>query len=335
MEWANVDGYEKIVIVETKVEPGSYIKVHGRWPSEAQSVGRRTLRALPVRQRMKAVGQLLKQSYTCWSEDKGARMGAALSYYAVFSMAPMLLIAIAIAGLAFGEKAAQGAILHEIQGVAGAQAGRAIQAMVEAARKPNAGILASVLSGITLLLGAAGVFGEMQDALDTIWRTQKPKTSSVLQFVKSRFLSWVTVFGTGFLLLISMVLSAALTAAQSYMAGVLPMSGVIMEVLELSVSLGVITLLFGMIFKVLPEAKVAWSDVWIGAAATAVMFTAGKYLIGLYIGKSVSMSVYGAAGSLVLVIAWVYYSAQILYFGAEFTKAYATQYGSRVGTENT
>jgi membrane protein len=326
-------------IVEEKVESGSYIKVQGNWPAEGAaeqaSVGKRTLRHLTMKARIKAIGQLVKQSYANWTEDKGSRMGAALSYYAVFSLAPMLLIAIAIAGLVFGEKAAQGAILREIQGIAGAQAGRAIQAMVEAARKPNAGVLASVLSGITLLMGAAGVFGEIQDALDTMWRTPRPKTSGVKQFVKSRFLSWVTVLGTGFLLLVSMVLSAALTAAQSYMEGMLPMSGVIMHVLELAVSLGIITLLFGMIFKVLPQASVAWSDVWIGAAATAIMFTVGKFLIGLYIGKSVSMSVYGAAGSLVLVIAWVYYSAQILYFGAEFTKAYANQFGSHVKTEQT
>jgi membrane protein len=316
------------------VRPGSYIRVEGtEWPTagstEQTNAGKRTLAGRPFRQKIKAIGQLLKASYTSWSEDKGPRLGASLSYYAVFSLAPLLLIAIAIAGLVFGQKAAEGAIVYEIRGVVGEQAAHAIQAMIEGARKPTAGTVASIAGALALLLGAAGVFGEIQDALDTIWRVEAGKSSGVWRFVKSRFFSALTVLGTGFLLLVSLVLSAALTAAQGYLAGSLPMGEVLMHALELAVSFGVITLLFAMIFKILPQTKVAWSDVWIGAAMTAAMFTVGKYLIGVYIAKSVSTSVYGAAGSLVLVIAWVYYSAQILYFGAEFTKAYANAYGSR------
>lgn len=305
-----------------------------RFPGCQAELEEKPARSLPGRSlasKAKALIPVFKATYKGWMEDKGPRLGAALSYYTIFSLAPLLLIAIGVAGLIFGEKAAQGAIVQQIQGVVGQQAGSAIQTMIEAGRKPSAGIIASILGAIGLLLGASGMFGEIQDALNGIWRAKRNKTHGIWQFIKARFLSWATVLGTGFLLLVSLLLSAALTGAEKYLANVLPMNGVVLELLDLFVSFVVITLLFAMIFKVLPERRISWSDVWIGAGVTSALFTAGKYLIGLYIGKSVSASVYGAAGSLVLIVAWVYYSAQILYFGAEFTKAYSNAYGSHAG----
>jgi membrane protein len=279
--------------------------------------------------RPKAISGLLKAAYLEWSNDKAPRMGAALAYYTIFSLAPLLIIAVAIAGLAFGVQAAQGEIAGQIQGLVGRDGAKAIQDLIQSAHRPVHGVVGSMIGVFALFLGASGVFCEIQDALNSIWHVNPDTKSGIRCLVKERFLSFGIVLGIGFLLLVSLLLSALLAAATKYLGGMLPIPAVLFESLDFLLSLLSITVLFAMIFKLLPNTKIAWSDVWIGAALTSLLFTAGKFIIGFYIGKSVSASAYGAAGSLVVVVAWIYYSALILYFGAEFTRVYARTLGSQ------
>lgn len=258
-------------------------------------------------------------------------MAAALAYYTIFSLAPLLIISIAIAGFIFGRDAARGAIVGQIQGLIGTESGRAVQAMLQSAQKPLHGILATIVGIAALLLGATGVFTEMQDALNTIWNAEQPAKSGIWNMVRVRFLSFGLVLVIGFLLLVSLLLSTTLAAVSKYVGGFVPAAAGLLHVVDFLISFVVITLLFATIFKVLPDAKIDWSDVWAGAGLTAFLFTLGKFLIGFYIGKTISASVYGAAGSLVIMVAWIYYSGLILYFGAEFTHAYCKEHGSRKG----
>ena len=272
--------------------------------------------------------RLLKATYLEWTKDKAPRMGAALAYYTIFSLAPLLVIAIAIAGIAFGVKAAQGEITGQIQGLIGADGAKAIQTMIQSAHKPAHSAIASVIGVLALLVGASGVLSEMQDALNSIWHVSPDDKNGIWNFAKARFLTFGMVLGIGFLLLVSLLLSAVLAAVGKYVEGILPVPAVFLHSVDFLFSLLFITVLFAMIFKLLPNAKIAWSDVWVGAALTSVLFTVGKFIIGFYIGKSVSASAYGAAGSLVIVVAWIYYSALLLYFDAEFTRVYARKLGS-------
>ena len=256
-------------------------------------------------------------------------MSAALAYYTIFSIAPLLIIAVAIAGLAFGAEAAQGGIADQIQGLIGRDGANAIQTMIQSAHKPAHGVIGSLVGVFALFLGASGVFCEMQDALNNIWRVNTDASAGLLNFIKERFLSFGMVLGIGFLLLVSLLLSALLAAITKYLGGFLPVASTLLESLDFFLSLFSITVLLAVIFKFLPETRVAWNDVWIGAALTSLLFTGGKFLIGLYIGKIVSASAYGAAGSLVILVAWIYYSALLLYFGAEFTRVYAQTLGSQ------
>lgn len=273
---------------------------------------------------------LLKDTYAEWSEDKAPRLAAALAYYTVFSIAPLLVIVIAIAGLVFGAEAARGAISQQIQGLVGQTGAEAIEQMIQGASQPSAGIIATVIGVVTLLFGASGVFGALQDALNTIWEVTPRPDMGWMETVKQRFFSFTMVLGTGFLLLVSLVVSAVLSGMLTYFQGALPGVDGLWQVVNFAVGLAVTTLLFGLIFKVVPDAEVAWGDVWIGAAATALLFTIGRMLLGVYLGRSSFGSTYGAAGSLVVVLIWIYYSAQILFMGAEFTQVYANRYGSRV-----
>jgi membrane protein len=250
-------------------------------------------------------------------------MGAALAYYTIFSLAPLLIIAVAIAGLAFGMQAAQGEIAGQIQGLVGRDGAKTVEAMIQSAHKPVHGVIGSMIGVFALFLGASGIFCEMQDALNSIWHVGPDTKAGILSLIKARFLSFGMVLGIGFLLLVSLLLSALLAAVTKYLGSVLPIPAVLFESLDFLLSLLFTTVLFAMIFKLLPNTKIAWSDVWTGAALTSLLFTAGKFIIGFYIGKSVGASAYGAAGSLVVVVAWIYYSALILYFGAEFTRVYA------------
>jgi membrane protein len=279
--------------------------------------------------RPKDIYALLKSTYQEWSKAKVPRMGAALAYYTIFSLAPLLVIAISIAGIAFGDKAVQGGIVNQIQGLIGADAARAVQTMIQSAHKPANQAIASIIGLVVLFLGASGVFNEMQDALNEIWGIDTTAKTGIWNMVKARFLSFGMVLGIGFLLLVSLLLSAALAAVAKYVSGFLPVPAAVLHLADILFSIFFITVLFAMIFKVLPDVKIPWSDVWVGAIVTAILFTIGKFLIGFYIGKSVTASAYGAAGSLVVIVAWIYYCAQLLYFGAEFTKVYATECGSQ------
>ena len=281
------------------------------------------------------IGSLLRDAFYAWIDDKAPALGAALAYYTVFALAPLLIIVIAIAGLAFGREAAQGQILSQIEGLVGEQGGRAVQAMLENARQPGPGIVASAVGLITLIVASTGVFAQLQDSLNTIWRVTPKPGRGILGIIRDRLLSFLMVIVAGFLLLVSLVLSAALAALGKFFSYLLPVPEAVLHGVNFVVSFAVITLLFAAIYKVLPDAKISWSDVWIGAAVTSLLFSLGKFMIGLYLGKGSVASAYGAAGSLVIILVWVYYSAQILLYGAEFTAVYAIRYGSRiVPTEN-
>jgi membrane protein len=283
--------------------------------------------------RPKAAFSALKTSYSNFMSDKGTRMSASLAYYTTFSLAPLLVIAIAIAGLVFGAKAAQNAIAGQVQGFVGPNAAKMIEQMVQSAHKPAHGVISTIIGIGALLLGASGVFGEIQDALNTMWHANTQAKFGIWNLIKSRLLSYGMVLIIGFLLLVSLMVSAFLAGAFKYFGGIIPVPEVVLQLAELIVSLFIVAALFALMFKVLPDVKLTWKDVSVGAVSTAVLFTIGKFVIGLYLGKFFSSSTYGAAGSLVLVISWIYYSAVILYFGAEFTRVYATKFGSLIGEQ--
>jgi membrane protein len=272
---------------------------------------------------------LLKLTLSQWVDDNVPRMAAALAYYSVFSLAPLLVIAVAISGLALGMKAAQGQITSEIEGLIGFDGAQAVQTMIQSAHKPAHGAIATIIGVFWLFLGATGVFAEMRDDLNGIWHVTTERTFGVWDFVRSRLLGCGMVLTIGFLLLVSLLLSAFATAAATYVGILLPVSPASLDVIDFLVSFPCITILFAMIFKILPNTAIAWSDVSVGAVLTSLFFTVGKFAIGFYIGKRALASAYGATGSLVIVVAWTYYSALILYFGAEFTRAYARSFGSQ------
>jgi membrane protein len=279
---------------------------------------------------MTVMWTLLSATYAKWTDDHAQGLGAALAFYAVFSLAPLLLIVIAIAGLVFGQEAAQGQIIGQIQGLVGEDSATAIQNMIEEARKPAAGIIATVLAIVMLLLGATGVFAQLQEALNTIWRVEKKPEQGIWKLLKDRFISLMAVLGTGFLLLISLVISAGLSAVGATLGHFLTIPEFLLQLINFFVSFTIVTLLFAMIYKLLPDISIQWGDVWIGAVMTSLLFTIGKFLIGLYLGKSDVGIAYGAAGSLVVILIWVYYASQIFLFGAEFTAVYAHSRGSRL-----
>jgi len=280
---------------------------------------------------------LLKDTFADWNADRAPQLAAALAYYTIFSLAPLLIVVIAIAGLAFGHEAAQNQIVGQLQGMVGTEGAKTLQDMIQNANKPSTGILATIIGLVTLLLGAAGAFGQMKAALNIIWNvppSSEGGIKGIINNIKNQLLSLTIVLGIGFLLLTSLVLSAALAAVSNFVGDRLPLPFV-WHVIDFAVSFGIITLLFAAIYKVLPDAEIAWSDVWIGAAITSLLFVIGKLLIGLYIGHSSVASTYGAAGSLVVLLLWIYYSAQILFFGAEFAQVYANRYGSRISYRST
>ena len=279
---------------------------------------------------LKDMLKLLSATYTKWTEDHAQGLGAALAFYAVFSLAPLLLIVIAIAGSVFGQEAAEGQIIGQIQGLVGEESATAIQSMIEEARKPAAGIIATVLAIVLLLLGATGVFAQLQEALNTIWRVEETPREGIWKILKDRFISLMAVLGTGFLLLISLVISAGLSAVGTTLEHSLPFPEFLLQLINFFVSFAIVTVLFAMIYKLLPDISIQWSDVWIGAIITSLLFTIGKFLIGFYLGKSDVGIAYGGAGSLVVILIWVYYASQIFLFGAEFTAVYAESRGSRL-----
>jgi membrane protein len=274
---------------------------------------------------------LLKETVFEWYADRGSRLGAALAFYTLFSIAPLLIIVIAIAALAFGQEVAHAQIAQQIEGLIGREGAKAIQTVIENASKPSSGITATLIGLATILFGATIVFNELQDALNIIWKIpSKPERGMVIGLIRDRFLSFVMVLGIGFLLLIAMLANTALTAILQIFGEIFPSQVYFLSTANFLFFLAIITLLFAMIYKVLPNTDLVWGDVFIGAVVTSVLFAIGKFLIGLYLVYSSITSAYGAAGSLVAVLVWMYYSAQIFYFGAEFTKVYTTRRGRKV-----
>jgi membrane protein len=265
-----------------------------------------------------------------WVEDNALRLSAALAYYSIFSLAPLLIILLAVAGFFFGEAAARGQIAEQIKQLAGARAAEAVQTLLLSINRRHSSFLATVFGIVALLFGASGVFSELKAALNTIWGVGIKPGSALGHFTRERFISFAMVLAVGFLLLLSLLVSAALTALGIFMDNLLPLPGYVLQCADFAVSLAVITVLFAMLFKMLPNVLLRWRDVWVGAAGTAFLFTAGKFLIGLYLGTSGVASYYGAAGSAIVILLWVYYSACILFFGAEFTKAFVRKYGAGI-----
>ena len=274
---------------------------------------------------------LTKQTFQAWNDDYAPSMGAALAYYTAFSLAPVLILVIAVAGLAFGVDAARGEIVAQLRGLLGEQGAKATEELLASASKPGSGAVASAIGFVTLLLGATSVFAELQSDLDRVWRAPAvERASGFVALIRARVLSFGMVIAMGFLLLVSLVVGAALSAAGKWGSALFPAGAVILQAVNLAVGFAITVVLFAAAYRVLPRARIAWSDVWIGAIVTAALFTLGKYLIGLYMGLASVSSGFGAAGSLIAVLVWVYYSTQIFLLGAEFTWVFAHRKGSRV-----
>jgi membrane protein len=273
---------------------------------------------------------MIKTSFAAWVDDYAPSMGAALAYYTVFSLAPLLVIVISVAGLIFGPDAVRGAIFSEINGLMGAGAAIAIQDLLGSVSKPSTGILGSIFGIVVLLIGATSVFGELQNALDRIWRAPaRVRSSGLLTLLQTRILSFGMILGIAFLLMVSLVTGAAIAALGKWWGGWFAGWEVLAQIINASVGFLMTTTVFALIYKLMPRVKVGWGDVWVGAAVTAMLFTIGRLLISLYIGKTGVASGFGAAGSVAVIFVWVYYSAQVFLIGAEFTWVYAKRMGSQ------
>lgn len=274
----------------------------------------------------RSVWRLLKQTYVEWSDDRVSRLAAALAYYTAFSVAPLIVIAIRVAGIVFGERAAREEVSRQLQALMGPSAADAVESlMTRAAQAGSGGRVATVLGIAFFLYAASNLFAELQDSMNSIWDVKLRPGLGWWATIRHRLWSFAMVLGSGFLLMVSLLASAALAAASRYVNADLPG-----RVLNVVASLVVFTLVFALIYKVMPDAQIRWRDVWIGAVATAGLFTLGKFLIGLYLARPSVSSVYGAAGSLAILLLWVYYSAHVLFIGAEFTQVYARRYGRRI-----
>ena len=273
---------------------------------------------------------VIKDTLTAWDEDNVTRLAASLAYYTLLSIAPLIILAVAVAGLPFGEAAARQHISGQLAGVVGVGAAGAIEAIAKNARAPGSGVIGIVVGIVVLLFGASGVFGELQSALNTVWEVAPKPGRGIWGIVKDRFFSFTMVVGVAFLLLVSLIVSAALTWVGEVFASSLPGGAVVWQVLNFCISMAVVTALFALMFKTLPDVHIKWRDVWIGSAVTAALFTLGKFGLGIYLGSAGVSSAYGAAGSIVALVIWVYYSSQVLLIGAEFTQVYAKRYGSRI-----
>jgi membrane protein len=281
---------------------------------------------------LEALTAVLRQAGAAWLDDKAPTLGAALAFYTLFSLAPVLIVAVSVAGFAFGEKAAQEEIVRQFQRLMGVPGASAIEAILQSTKRPGLGVLATVLALLAILVGASGAFNELQDAFNIIWKVN-PTKSFWRVALRHRFFSLGLVVATGFLLLTSLVITASLSAAERFVGTLLPISIIVLEAINSIFSFVVITLLFACIFKLIPDTTIPWRDVWIGAAVTSLLFTVGKVVIGFYLGHSALTSAYGAAASLVVFLIWTFYSAQILLFGAEITHVYALRFGSRMETK--
>lgn len=281
---------------------------------------------------VKKIWKFIVEVFEKWIGDKAAKLGASLSFYTIFSLAPLLIIVISVAGLIFGENAARGEIVGQIKGLVGNDGAQVVQTALKNSSNQETGIISLVISMVTLAIGSTVVFIELQESLNMIWKVKpKPGRHLIRGLLKDRLQSFAIVIATGFLLLVSLLISASLSALNRFVnEKLIPVPISALDILNIIISFGVIFLLFALIYKILPDVDIQWNDVWIGALVTALLFVAGKYLIGLYIGSSTLSSTYGAAGSLVILLLWVYYSAQILFLGAEFTYVFANRFGSGI-----
>lgn len=278
----------------------------------------------------KKIWLLIKTTVIAWSDDYAPSMGAALAFYTLFSIAPLLLIVLSITGFVFGAEAARGEIAGQLQNLMGEQSALTVQALLQNVNKPSEGIMATITGVLLLLIGATTVFGELQSALDRIWRApERPPIRSIISFLRSRLLSFGMIFGIGFILMVSLIFNAALSAVSHWWSLQFKEWFIILYSVNLVFGFVMTTAMFALIYKYIPSVKIRWREVWLGALITAALFTVGKFLIGLYMTKSAVASGFGAAGSVVALLVWVYYSAQIFLLGAEFTWAYSTIYGSR------
>lgn len=290
-----------------------------------------TTEHLLERLHLKRTYGLLASTASKWSEDKCPTLGAALAYYTVFSLAPLMLVLLAVFGLIYGgSDAAREKITNQLGYFVDHSTVDVIKSIAANTAKPSKGILATVVGIVVALFGASGIFGQLQDALNTIWGVKPKPGSGIMGFVRARFLSFSMVGGVCFLLLVSLTLSSVVHLFSDPLKHVLPGGDLILLLLNLALDLVVVTLLFAFIFKYLPDAKISWKDVWIGAGITTLLFLVGKWALSIYLGSGSAGSAYGAASALITTLVWVYYSAQILLFGAEFTQIYATEYGSHV-----
>jgi membrane protein len=271
---------------------------------------------------------LVKETVAEWTADSASSRAAALSYYSTLSISPLLIIVISIAGLVFGPDQVRGQVMGQVEQLVGAGGAEVIDSMLRSTNSKTGGIIATSIGVGTLLLGAGGVFVELQDALNHFWGVDAPEQTGVWDFVRNRLLSFAMVLGIGFLMLVSLLLSAVIAALGGIVSGLMPAFAVTAQIINGVLSLAIITVLFALIYKVLPNVKLHWRDVWTGAFTTAALFTIGKFLIGFYLGRASTASPYGAAGSVIVILLWVYYSALIVYFGAEFTKVFAREHGS-------
>ncbi|MGZ5200629.1 MAG: YihY/virulence factor BrkB family protein [Telluria sp.] len=272
--------------------------------------------------------KVMRAAVNEWLEHRAASKGAALAFYTLFSLAPVLVLVIAIAGLFYGAEAAQGQLLSELRHLMGEQSAKTIQAVLASARNKDSGVMATIIASLLLIVGATSVFAELKDSLDEIWDVPPPKDASWWDTVRTRLLSFGLILVLAFLLMVSLVVNAALNVLQDYFSGMWQTATILLSWTAAAISFLVIAVLFGVIYKLLPRITLSWHDVTIGALGTAALFTLGKFLIGLYIGNSGVTSSFGAAGSLIALLLWVYYSAQIFFLGAEFARQYALQLGS-------
>lgn len=280
--------------------------------------------------KIKQLVKLLKETTREWQKDDCSTLAASLAYYTSVSLAPLLIIFITIVGSVFGEEAAKGEIVSQIEELAGTEGAKVIETAINNANQPNISNWASIISIVIILFGATSVFLQLQNSLNKIWEVTAKPEQGITNFLRKRLLSFTVILALGFLLLVSLIISAILSALNTYLSGLIPGINILWQLLNFLISVAIITLIFALMYKYLPDVKISWQDVTMGAVITALLFTIGKTALGIYLGQGSLGSVYGAAGSLIVILVWVYYSAQILFFGAEFTQVYAKKYGSKI-----
>lgn len=282
-----------------------------------------------VPRKLKAAYRHVLEAFSIWNDANASALGAAVAFYTIFAIAPLFILVLALAGALFGHEAAQHELFGQIQGLVGKNSGEAVQSILNAADRPRAGFWATMIGFITLFIGATSVFIQLQQSLNAIWNV-RPKCNDLRSFLRHRLMSFAALLAVGFLLLVSLIVSAALDGVEKWMRNFTTGYEFIWNVADIAVSLGIVTLLFALMFKLLPDVTITWRNVWIGSFMTALLFTIGKFLLGAYLGRTSLSSAYGVAGSFVVVLLWVYYSAQILLFGAASIRVYATRHGRRI-----